>query len=44
MVIQLQNVVVIQLIHNLDFQLNLLHQIVLKNLLLIDDLDGIHIL
>jgi len=43
-VVQLENVVVVQLVHDLDLQLDLLHQIVLKDLLFIDNLDCINIL
>jgi len=42
-VVQLQNVVVVQLVHDLHLQLYLLHQVVLKDLLFIDNLDGVHI-
>lgn len=44
MIIELKNMVVIQLVHYFNFQLNLLDEIVLKDLLFIDDLDRIHIL
>ena len=40
MVVQLHNVFVIQIVHNLHLQLNLLHQVVLNDLRLVDHLDS----
>ena len=39
-VVQLKDMVMVQLVHDLDLQLDLLNQVVLKNLFLVDDLDG----
>ena len=43
-VVQLDDVLVVQFVHDLDFELDLLHQVMLDDLRLVDDLDGIHIL
>lgn len=42
-IVQLQDMVMVQFVHNLHLQLDLFNQIVLKNLLFIDDLDGEHV-
>ena len=43
-IIQLQDMVVIQLVHYFDLKLYLLHKVVLKDLLFIDYLDSVNIL
>lgn len=44
MIVQLQDVIVIQLIHDFDLQFDLLYEIVLEYLLLVNYLDGKYIL
>ena len=43
MIVEFQNVVVIQLVHDLYLKLNLLHQVMLQNLLLVDNFDSKHV-
>ena len=43
MVVQLENVIMIKLIHNLYFKFDLLNQVMLENLFLVDNLDGKHV-
>ena len=41
---ELHDVLVVKLVHDLDLELNLLDEVVLDNLGLVDDLDGVNIL
>lgn len=41
---QLHDVLVVELVHDLDFELDLLDQVVLDNLGLVDDLDSVNVL
>ena len=42
-VVKLQDMVVIKLVHDLDFKLDLLNQVMLYDFLLVNDLDGEHV-
>ena len=44
MVIQFEDVVMVELVHDLHFELDLLHEVMLQDLLLIDDLNSKHVL
>jgi len=44
MVVKLHNVLLVKLVHDLDLQLDLLNQVVLNDLRLVDDFDGVDIL
>ena len=39
-IVELHDILMIQIVHDLDFELDLLHQVMLNNLDLVDNLDG----
>ena len=43
MIVELENVVMIELVHDFDFKFYLLNEIMLNDFLLVDDFDGEHV-